>query len=483
MMGSHNSPSSLFTYSVNLEKRVRANHPLRQLSKALGNLEWVLEEVSDCYGRNGHVSVDPRVLVKMMVLLFWDNVPSERELMTVIAERLDYLWFLGYTLDDEVPNHSVLSKARARWGPELFEKLFVRSVGLCLAAGLVDGGKLHLDSSLIKAHASRDSVISAAPELIAALRAACAREEQKLEGLPKKGVNLTHVSETDPAATLARKGAKPSELSYKHHRAVDDRQGVITAIVTTTGSTHDASQLPALVEQHQQITGTQVQTVIADSHYGTAENYRQCQSQNIKTHCKSCQALVEERGLIPVSQFHYDSDQDRYQCPAGHFLYYHNFKKDDGLIEYRISSAEHCLNCPLRPQCTKGAQGRTVTRPIFSLLVQSGREQASSASARKDLRRRKHLMEGSFADAANNHGFKRARWRGLWRQNIQNALIAAVQNIRLWMRGQLRTKNCILMRVRKAFALFASSYHHFYSKNVYRTSPPTPFLSPIYFPV
>ena len=78
------------------------------------------------------------MLVKMMILLFLDDVPSERELMAVIAERLDYLWFLGLGLDDEIPNHSVLSKAPARWGAELFEELFVRSVSLCVEAGLVE---------------------------------------------------------------------------------------------------------------------------------------------------------------------------------------------------------------------------------------------------------------------------------------------------------------------------------------------------------
>ncbi|MEK7300529.1 MAG: transposase, partial [Nitrospirota bacterium] len=75
----------------------------------------------------------------MMFLLFYDNVASERELMQIIPERLDYLWFLGYGLDDEIPNHSVLSKARRRWGPAVFQRLFLRTVEQCVAAGLVSG--------------------------------------------------------------------------------------------------------------------------------------------------------------------------------------------------------------------------------------------------------------------------------------------------------------------------------------------------------
>lgn len=90
----------------------------------------------------GTLSVAPEVILKMMFLLFFDDIKSERELMEVIAERLDYLWFLDYTLDEQVPDHSVLSKARARWGKEVFESLFVRTVAQCVAAGLVDGSKL-----------------------------------------------------------------------------------------------------------------------------------------------------------------------------------------------------------------------------------------------------------------------------------------------------------------------------------------------------
>ena len=120
-------------------------------------------EVAALYGANGNESVDPAVILKMMFLLFFENVASERELMRVIPERLDYLWFLGYGLDEVIPDHSVLSKARTRWGRDVFEKFFVRTVGQCVGAGLVDGTKLHVDSSLNAAHAACDSVRTAAP--------------------------------------------------------------------------------------------------------------------------------------------------------------------------------------------------------------------------------------------------------------------------------------------------------------------------------
>ena len=134
MMGQQEEERELFSYAVNLEKRVRNDNPLRGVAAAI-DFGFVREEVAQFYGTKGNVSVDPEVIMKMMFLLFFDDVASERELMKVIAERLDYLWFLGYGLDDEIPDHSVLSKARARWGKEVFESLFVRTVGQCVEAG------------------------------------------------------------------------------------------------------------------------------------------------------------------------------------------------------------------------------------------------------------------------------------------------------------------------------------------------------------
>ena len=107
MMGEHKSEPQLFNYAVNLEKRVRVAHPLRRV-KATIDFGFVREEVAHCYGKNGNESVAPEVILKMMFLLFFDDIKSERELMEVIGERLDYLWFLDYGLDQKIPDHSVL---------------------------------------------------------------------------------------------------------------------------------------------------------------------------------------------------------------------------------------------------------------------------------------------------------------------------------------------------------------------------------------
>ena len=113
MMGHENHQGKLFCYNVNLEKRLRIDHPLRKITEFV-DFDFIYDEVKEKYGSRGNVSIPPPVIVKMLLLLVFSNVRSERELMATIPERLDWLWFLGYTLDDPIPNHSVLSKARAR---------------------------------------------------------------------------------------------------------------------------------------------------------------------------------------------------------------------------------------------------------------------------------------------------------------------------------------------------------------------------------
>ena len=437
MMGQHSGQKELFNYQVNLDRRVRTDHPLRAIRSAI-DFSFVRQEVADCYGRNGNVSVDPEVILKLMFLLFLDNVNSERELMRMLPERLDYLWFIGFGLDDEIPDHSVLSKARARWGQEVFESLFVRIVSQCVETGLVDGTKLHMDGSLINAHASRDSVVRSSPELIAALKATYEAQERKLEGNlgdpHYEAVNSTLMSTTDPDAPCVRQNKRgasgDSRPRYKQHRAVDDRCGVITAVITTPGDEPEPAQAEALVEQHEHNTGATASTVVGDRQYGTTDLHRRMQQRGIRTHLKTVTGRPRDKERFGPQDFTYDEATDRYQCPAHQWLYPRGYNPRRQQTEY-ITRKGVCAACPLRTQCTTSKNGRTVARFLEHELVMRAREQARSPQARIDYARRRPLMEGSFAQSANRHGFKRARWRRLWRQQIQDWLIAACQNAKI----------------------------------------------------
>ena len=185
------------------------------------------------------------------------------------------------------PHHSVLSKARRRWGKDVFQRLFVRTIEQCVAAGLVAGDKLHVDGSLSAANASKDSAVRSSPGWIAAYAAAGEAAEKKLSDPADRpcfrAVNDTASSSTDPDAGLARKGGQGSHPAYHHHRVVDDAQGVVTAVETTSGSIAENKKLMDVLVQHEQNTGCVARTAVADHKYGTAENFVACHQKGIVT--------------------------------------------------------------------------------------------------------------------------------------------------------------------------------------------------------
>ena len=222
----------------------------------------------------------------MLLLFLLDNVASERELMGVIRERMDYLWFLGYGLDEEVPNHSVLStKARARWGRQVFCDLSQARCNNALRRVWWTARRCILTAAWYGPMPPKIRCGKPRRSCSFALRQAYAVEEGKLDEQPGTAVNATHLSPHGSEATLARSGSTTVLLSYKQHRMVDDAQGVITAAQTTTGKTGDAAQLaPLSWSSTQQHTGAQPKVVVGDKHYGSADNHRYCQSHGSPPH-------------------------------------------------------------------------------------------------------------------------------------------------------------------------------------------------------
>jgi len=277
----------IFYPHLNLEQRIPRAHLLRRIQEQI-DFNFIYGEVRDTYGNNGNVSIPPAVILKMMLLLVLYNVRSERELMETIPMRLDWLWFLGYDIDSEVPDHSVLSKARARWGVEAFRRFFERVVWQCVEGGLVDGSKIFVDSSLVGANASNNSVIdvrSLKVQLQEGYKELEARLEEKSESTTRRYYvkeNNRYISTTDPDAGIVNRG-KP-RLSYQVHRAVDGRSEVITATETTSGDVNEAHELVALLEDHHLTTGIRAETVVADSKYGTVENFLACHDRGVEAH-------------------------------------------------------------------------------------------------------------------------------------------------------------------------------------------------------
>lgn len=430
MMGRPQQATPKLFYShFDLNERVRAKNPLRAIRAAV-DFDFVRPLVRPLYGRRGHKSIDPPLLLKLMFILFYEQVPSERELMNRMSERLDWLWFCGLDLESKIPHHSVVSKARKRWGVEVFAEFFARVLDQCVEADLVDGKRVHVDSSIIAANADKT-------KLRTVLRVASQKlydrlEEESPEPPPEEDTQSPEpelgsaVSPTDPDARLTRKNGKTT-LGYKDHRVVDDRCGIITATATTPAAVADGSMLMGLLEDHAQNTGQEARDVAADSAYGTAQNYERLRENGVRPAIPH-QNKNKVSGKFGRDQFRYEAAEDCYLCPAGQKLRRTGSPPERDHVEYRAGT-KVCNACPLRDQCTTGKIGRTFKRHVLQEAIDWADHLLPAWTRRWMMRRRRIRAEGSFAHALC-HGFKRARWRGLAKMTMQNLLIAAVQNVR-----------------------------------------------------
>src|SRR6266700_8127276 len=143
--------------SVSLEELVPQDHFYRHLQKVL-DLSFVHDLVRGCYAAGGRPSIDPVVFFELQLVMFFEDIRSERLLMRQVADRLSVRWYLGYDLDEQLPDHSSLSKIRLRYGLEVFRCFFEAIVEQCQQAGLVWGKELYIDSTKVQANASLDSL-------------------------------------------------------------------------------------------------------------------------------------------------------------------------------------------------------------------------------------------------------------------------------------------------------------------------------------
>ena len=469
----------LFYSRFNLDQRVPQNHILRKISKYI-DFDFIYKEVQDAYGVNGNVSVPSPVILKMMLLLIFYNVRSERELMATIPMRLDWLWFLGYDIDDEIPNHSVLSKARVRWGVFAFKTFFERIVLQCADAGLIDGSKLFMDSSIVQADASNNSVIKK-HGLKRCLNKSYQILESRLEkektssakddnnNAPKSGAaNKKHMSTTDPDASVSRRGKGRSKLEYQVHRGVDAKCEIVTATEVTPGEVHEAQRLQALIDSHEKNAGATVEVAVADSKYGTLDNYVTCHDRKIKAHIPSLEQTQKGTGrqkdIFSKGVFIYDYAKDVFICPAGQILKKRKYRKKRKHYEY-AASKKACNSCPLKENCTRSKTGRTLKRHVRQDDIDLTLTESMSAESKKDIKTRQHLMERSFA-RAKRYGYKRARWRRLWRVQIQEYLTAGIQNMMVLLGNikepaaagaKIQTKH----RYQKAYRAFQEQFSYF----------------------
>jgi len=207
---------------------------------------------------------------------------------------------------------------------------------------------------------------------------------------------------------------------------------VVTATRTTPADTNEAHLLTTLLDDHQQATHRAAQTAVADSRYGTVENLLACHDQGVTAHMpdlgQAAQKRNAKRGIFGEERFRYDAERDVLICPQGQELTRHGFDSRNNSIYYGARQ-KACAACALRPRCTRNQAGRRVRRHCRQADLDRMHGMSRSAAGKPNIRKRQHLMERSFAQS-KPYGFDRARWRRLWRMQIQQLLTSAVHNIR-----------------------------------------------------
>jgi len=172
--------------------------------------------------------------------------------------------------------------------------------------------------------------------------------------------NKKYISTTDPDASVTRRGKGKSKLKYQIHRGVDQKAEVITATEVTPGEVHESHRLESLINAHEKNTETTVETAVADSKYGSIENYLACQDRDIEAHFSSLEQTQKgtgtKKGIFPKEDFTYNADTDTFTCPAGQSLKRRKFYKKRQHYEY-VASAGTCNRCQLKDQCTKAKSG------------------------------------------------------------------------------------------------------------------------------
>ncbi|MDQ6741867.1 MAG: IS1182 family transposase [Candidatus Dormibacteraeota bacterium] len=442
MMGIKSAEAKLF-YEFSLDRRIPRDHLLRRIEQAV-DFSFVYSLTRPYYSHTGQPSVDPVALFKMALLGYLYGLPSERRLAQEVELNLAYRWFLGYDLDEATPNHSVLSKARRRFGKQVYEEFFRRVVLQCEAAGLIDGTTLYLDSTLVPASADVDSARSRVllqqlpgrpEEFVERLWESnpdVAEEDSENAGAPtgQHTVNQWISSRTDPEAAMVSRGrGYPPHFAYKDHLAVDGGWArIVTAVRVTSGQRADEYELPNLVEGHSELLGRMPRRVAADRKYATRANYEYLLERNIAPSIPEMRRR-HRPGLWGPERFIYDLARDLYWCPAGEPVTRRGLASKQNAIIYR-ADPRTCRDCPLRPQCTTNPQGRRILRFAGEEQIERARAHLRRPQAKEDIRRRKAWIEGVIADAKSHHGLSRARCRGLTAMTIQALLVASAQNIK-----------------------------------------------------
>jgi transposase len=437
-MGRLKRDQGQFFYSFCLDEVVPADHRVREIAGVL-DLSWVHAELGPYYSPLGRPSIDPVLMIRMLIAGYVFAIRSERLLCREVQVNLAYRWFCGLNIEDKIPDHSAFSRARTERfrDSDIFRRVFERVVEACIAAGLVGGEGFAVDASLIVADANKQRSIAgsewkktADPETASrAVREYLASLDDAAFGAASE-VTPKFVSPSDPAAQWTGAMRGPAFFAYANNYLIDVKFGIIMDVKATRAiRPAEVGAAKTMIERTEECFDIRPAYLAADTAYGSADTLNWIVNEkNIAPHIPVIDKSTRQDGTFSREDFRFDKERNIYICPAGKVLTTTGHIGPDHAIRYQASLPD-CRACALKSKCCPNMPARRIVRDVHEDARDIARALAKTEAFERSRRDRKRV-EMLFAHLKRILRLGRLRLRGPRGAQDEFTLAAIAQNLR-----------------------------------------------------
>jgi len=436
MMGRLDHDQEELFYSFRLDEAVPEDHPVRKIAAVL-DLSWVHSELAPFYPKMGRPSIDPELMVRMLIIGYVFAIRSERAICRDVQVNLAYRWFCGLSIDDKIPDHSAFSRARHERfrDSDMFRRVFERVVEACIAAGLVGGEGFAVDASLIVADANKQRSVPGSewnkardPEGASrAMREYLATLDNAAFGAASEVVPK-FVSPSDPAAQWTGAMRGPAFFAYADNYLVDVKVGIIMDVKASRAIRQaEVGAAKTMIERTEERFEIKPIYLAADTAYGSADALNWIVNEKkIAPHIPVIDKSKREDGTFSREDFRFDQERNIYLCPAGKVLTTTGHIGPDHAL---LASLSDCRTCVLKPKCCPNMPARRIVRDVNEDARDIARALAKTEAFERSRRHRKSV-EMLFAHLKRILRLGRLRLRGPCGAQDEFTLAAIAQNLR-----------------------------------------------------
>lgn len=420
--------------AVTMEELIPQDHFLRKLDAAI-SFDFVYDIVAPLYSAQGRPSVDPVILVKMLLLGYLYGIDSERKLAEEVRYNIAYRWYLGLDLDEATPDHSTFSQDRRRRfkGQAVFRQIFDQIVAKCWEAGLVKGESVVMDSTHIKANADTHNNVT----IEVTRRPEAYWDDLNQTVLPEETIEKVK-NPCDPDAGYMNRTGKPKGFHYLDHQCSDADTGIILDVSVTGGDVQDCE---CCVERYRYLKEEQhypIRFAGLDSGYDTIRIHYGLTRLGITPFIRPTKRGIKQNGkMLSIEEFLWDPQKDCYICPNGCILTYRGTWMRKGMPQRAYAASTlGCKQCLYRERCfSERTKSRKICRKPGQEFQEQGRARVGTQKYRTIMKRRQAVCEGNFALQKRCHNLRSTRKRGIENVEEQCLLSACALNLKRLVKG------------------------------------------------